>query len=465
MARNNEAQNKLVELLDVYRGNPVAFVRGVFGAEPTDQQIELLNAAIKTDARCAVKSATATGKTTALVWLTFYFLICYPDCRGLVTAPTASQLFRVFKSELELWHGKMNELFYPFFEIMNEKIFVVGKKGTQFFSWATGSAENKESFAGLHAAKVVLFVDEASALPKEIFDTLYGTLSSGDTSFILVSNPVRSEGSFYNIFQRNTGDWDTFTFTSFGSPNVNQSWIDETRNYYGEDSDFYKMRVLGEFPIFSEAQFISTASVEDAMERKLMPQDFFHYDRVLGCDVARFGDDKSVIVDRQGPKVHDVLYFKGLDTVQFAEKILEYYKGVGDISAVAIDGIGIGAGVVDQLKRFGLPVIDINVSSKSSEPKTYFNLRAQLYGQVKEWLATADIPYDESLRDDLVSINFSYNNKLQILLESKKDMKRRGIASPDGGDALSYSLVSNTLQYSPKRIQPRKINRATHLWA
>lgn len=458
-------QEKLVALLKVYKGDPVAFVRGVFGATPTGQQIDLLNAAVKPDARCAVKSATSTGKTTALAWLTFYFLICYPDCKGLVTAPTASQLFRVFKSELVLWHGKMNSIFQPFFEIMNEKVFIVGKKDTQFFSWATGSAENKESFAGLHAAKVVLFVDEASALPKEIFDTLYGTLSSGDTSFILVSNPVRAEGSFYDIFNKRTDTWNTFTFTSFDSPNVNKKWIDETREYYGEDSDFYKMRVLGEFPILSEAQFISAAAVEEAQKRQLMPGEYHNYDRILGCDVARFGKDSSVIVDRQGPKIHEILSFKGLDTIEFAEKILGYYKSVGGITAVAVDGIGIGAGVVDQLKRFNVPVLDVNVSTKSSEPKVYFNLRAQLYGKVKEWIETADIPSNEELRDNLISINYAYNTKLQIILESKKDMRKRGIHSPDESDALSLTMVVSTLQYSPQRMQPRKINRTQHMWA
>lgn len=458
-------QDKLVKLLDVYRGNPVAFVRGVFKAEPTEQQVSLLNAAVEPHARCAVKSATATGKTTALAWLTFYFLICYPDCKGLVTAPTSSQLHRVFKSELALWHGKMDDVFKPFYEILNDSIFITGKKKTQFFSWATGSAENKESFAGLHAQKVVLMVDEASALPKEIFDTLYGTLSFGDTSFILVSNPVRAEGSFYNLFAKDVGSWSKFTFTSFDSPNVDKDWINEIAEYYGVDSDFYKMRVLGEFPIFSEAQFISSEDVDQAIQRQLLPQDYHNYDRVLGVDVARFGKDSSVVVDRQGPKIWNILSFKGLDTVEFSEKILEYFKSLPHVSSVAVDGIGVGSGVVDQLKRFQLPVVDVNVSCKSSEPKTYYNLRAQLYGQIKDWLPSADIPNHDTLRNNLVSLNYSYNAKLQILLESKKDMKKRGLDSPDFSDALAISMVSNTLQYAPRRTQPRKINRTNHLWA
>jgi len=458
-------QEKLEKLLIYYRENPVEFVRQVFEAEPTQQQIDLILTATKSDSRCAVKSATATGKTTALVWLTYYFLICYPDCKGLVTAPTASQIFRVFRSELVLWNRRMVTPFKDFFEIMNEKIFVKGKKDTQFFSWVTGSAENKESFAGLHAEKVVLMVDEASSLPKEIFDTLYGTLSSGDTSFILVSNPVRAEGAFYNLFGIGVTGWDTFTFTSFDSPNVDKDWIEEIKGYYGEDSDFYKMRVLGQFPVLSASQFIPTDLVEASMARVLQPIEYHHFPRCLGVDVARFGDDCSVVVDRQGPKIHEIQVFKGLDTVEFTLEILKIVRSSGvRYDHVAVDGIGIGAGVVDQLKARQVAVIDVNVSTKSSDPKTYFNLRSQIWGAMKDWLSIGSIPYNEQLRSDLVGINYSYNGKLQIILEAKKDLKRRGLKSPDLGDALALTFASSTFQYSPAKMQPRQVVKSNYHW-
>lgn len=458
-------QEKLEKLLLYYRDNPIEFVRQVFQAEPTQQQIDLILSATQSNSRCAVKSATATGKTTALVWLTYYFLICYPDCKGLVTAPTSSQINRVFRSELVLWQRKMVAPFKSFFEIMNEKIFVIGKKDTQFFSWITGSAENKESFAGLHAEKVVLMVDEASALPKEIFDTLYGTLSSGDTSFILVSNPVRAEGAFYDLFAKGAPGWETFTFTSFDSPNVDKGWIKEIREYYGEDSDFYKMRVLGQFPILSEAQFISTDLVEEAMKRTLVPSEYLNFPRVLGCDVARFGDDSSVIVDRQGPKIHGIQVFKGLDTILFSREIIRTFRTQGThYDHIAVDGIGIGSGVVDQLKHQQMPVIDVNVSTKSSDPKTYFNLRSQIWGEMRIWLSTGSIGYNDQLRTDLIGINYSYNNKMQIILEAKKDLKRRGLKSPDLGDALALTFASSTFQYSSARQRVRPVIKSNYMW-
>jgi hypothetical protein len=361
----------------------------------------------------------------------------------------------------------MTPVLRELFEIMAEKIFIKGRKDTQSFSWVTGSPDNKESFAGLHADKVVLMVDEASALPSDIFDTLYGTLSSGDTSFILVSNPVRAEGSFYDLFQLSSekNKWSKLTFTSFGSPNVDLDWIEEMRTYYGEDHDFWKMRVLGEFPLLSEAQFISTELVEKAVYNQLAVRDYHNYERVLGCDAARFGGDASVIVDRQGPKVHDIIPFKGLDTIQFAEKILAYYNSKGKaFSTIAVDGIGVGAGVVDQLKRFSLPILDVNVGTKASDFKTYANLRAQLWGEMKEWLPIADIPKDQELRDQLVGINYAYNSKMQIMLETKKEMKRRGITSPDKADALALTFASNIYAFKKTRQKPRQILNKPYYW-
>ena len=456
-------QQQLATLLQHYRSHPMDFITQVIGVEPTAQQKELILLACEPGSRVAVKSCTASGKTAALTWLTLYFLICFPNTKMVVTAPTAQQLHRVFRSELLLWQSRMKAPFGDFYEIMTDNVHIKGKKGLQFCSFVTGSSDNKESFAGIHADKVVLMVDEASALDSEIFDTLLGTLSKGETHFVLVSNPVRGSGAFYDLFQ-NKENWETLTFTSFGSPNVDKEWIEEILNHYGEDSDYYRMRVLGEFPILDSAQFIPTDTVDRAMTTVLTPPEYQHFSRVLGVDVARFGNDASVIVDRQGPRVHDIFTFRGLDTVEFTGKVLAIYKS-NSYSSVFVDGIGIGAGVVDQLKRFNVPVIDVVVSQKSTDPKSYFNLRSQIYGRMRDWLETASMGPDKELREDLLGINYSFNNKLQIILESKKDMKKRGISSPDRGDALALTFAQDIYQQGTRRPQARAVRQVNYLWA
>lgn len=454
---------KLAKLLLYYRDHPVEFMRQVIGVEPTSQQLDLIALAVNPGSRVAVKSCTSSGKTATLAWLTLWFLICFPNCKMICTAPTAQQLHRVFRSELMLWHARMKAPFKDFYEIMTDNVHIKGKKGLQFCSFVTGSAENKENLAGIHADKVVLMVDEASALDSDIFDTLLGTLSYGETHFILVSNPVRGSGAFYDLFQ-NKAAWDTLTFTSFGSPNVDLEWIEEIRLHYGEDSDMYRMRILGEFPILDSAQFIPTSAVDSAMENILSVPEYAHFPRVLGVDVARFGNDSSVIVDRQGPKVHEILSYRHLDTVEFTNKILAIYKS-NDYRSVFVDGIGIGAGVVDQLKRFAVPVVDVVVSQKSTDPKSYFNLRSQVYGRLRDWLDTADLPNDKELRDDLLGLNYSFNSKLQIILEGKKDMKKRGIASPDRSDALALTFAQDVYAGVSRTTQARTIRKVSYLYA
>lgn len=462
--RTTTNNNRTISLILRYRKDPIAFVREIIGVEPTDQQKQLILSACRPRARTAVKSCTASGKTAVLAWLTFYFLICFPDCRMLTTAPTANQLHRVFRAELAKWQATMRPPFNDFFEIMSDKVFVKGKKDTQFCGLVTGSPENKESFAGLHASKVVVLVDEASALPEEIFDTLLGTLSKGECHFILVSNPVRASGAFYQLFQGDSDHWDRITFDSYGSPNVDKDWIKEVIEYYGEDSDFVKMRIKGEFPALSNSQFISTEVIQEATQRVLHPREYVNYPRFLGCDPARFGDDSSVIVDRQGPKVHGIYQFRGLDTVEFAQSVLNQYRQ-HSYQAVFVDGIGVGAGVVDQLKRFNIPVIEVTVNSKSSDPKTYCNLRAQVYGRLKDWLPTADLPHDDrELIEDLSSINYFFNNRLQIVLEAKKDMKKRTKRSPDRADALSLTFAQEI--YNVGYVSRGKLNvkKGNYLW-
>jgi len=453
MARETQPLSlRLAERNKYYRSHPIDFVRNVIGVEPTEQQKKLILSIAKDDSRVAVKSCTASGKSAVLAWMSLFFLVVYPNCKGILTAPTANQLQRVLKSEIVKWMRTMRAPYNTFYEVTSEKLFIKGKKDTQFFSFVTGNNENTEGLAGLHADKVVIMVDEGSALPSKTFDTLLGTLSYGNTCFALVSNPVRSSGSFYELFQQEDNTvWDLHTFTSYDSPNVDKEWIQEVKDYYGEDSDFFKMRVLGEFPTMDEAQFFSTEIVEEAFNRVVPASVYANFPIVMGVDVARFGKDSTVVVVRQGPKVLAIVSFKGLDTVEVSQEVLKLYR-VYSPGSVYVDGIGVGAGVVDQLKRFHLPVVEVVVSNRSQDQKTYFNVRSELCGRVKDWLPTADIPSgNKALRDGFVGINYTFNNKLQIVLESKKDMKKRGNPSPDELDALALTFADQVYNFTSTR--------------
>lgn len=458
-------------LVGTWQQDHVLGMESLFDVTLTEQQRELVRLADDQKARVAVSSCTGSGKTAVLSMLTLLYLMILPDCRILITSPSFQQINRVFNAEVRKWYRRMPIQFQRFYELTRETIkYTNTERYEQFASMVTASVENKEALQGGHADNYVIFADEASGISEEAFDILLATLSTGlGGRFIQVSNPVRSSGRFYQIFQNDLGRWDKLYFSAFDSPNVNKEWIEDMRETYGEDSDLYRMRVLGEFPRVGVAQFISAEMVQDAIRNNLDFPAYINFPKVMGVDVARFGDDQTVLVSRQGPKVHEVRVFKGLDTMEVASRVSEF-QAMHQCGAICIDAIGIGAGVVDRLKELRLPVVEVIASNKSTEPQVYSNMRAQLWGEMKKWLMNgADLPVycgerDTNLAAQLTSMEYFYNNKMQMQLMGKKELKRLGHPSPDIADALSHTFISHVFNYHNGTRGKKRIKKSRYLW-
>jgi len=464
-------QEQFNELIELWSTNHVLGIESLFGVSLTDQQKQLINYADDQSARVAVASCTGSGKTAVLSMLTFLYLMILPDCRILITSPSFNQLNRVFLSELRKWHRKMPQEFQGMFDITRETVrYTNTKRYEQFASLVTASVESKESLQGGHAESYVILADEASGISEEAFDILLGTLSTGAGGrFIQVSNPVRSSGRFYQIFKADLGQWEKMHFSAFDSPNVNAEWIQEMEDTYGKDSDLYRMRVLGQFPRVGVAQFISADIVDETIENTLAPQSYCNFPKTMGVDVARFGDDQTVFIIRQGPKLLDIRTFKGLDTMEVAVEVAGF-QAIHSASAIFVDSIGVGAGVYDRCKDIGLPVKEVIVSQRSSEPKVYANLRAQLWGNLRTWLENgADLPSysrskDVNLSAQLTAMEYCYNNKMQLQLLTKKELKRQGHPSPDIADALSLTFAELVFQTTGRRTVKRIIKKSRYSW-
>ena len=459
--------HKVAQLLDIYRKNPIAAMHGLFGVTPDKQQEQLILAACNPGARIAVKSAQGAGKTSTLTWLTLYFLLTLEDCRILITSPSYQQLSRVFHSEVLKWKDKMPEPFRSdFFEITRDRINIKGKP-YQMANLVTASADNEESLQGGHSENYIILADEASAIEEPIFDVLQGTLGTGSGGrFIMTANPIRNSGRFYEIFNEAKKHWTRITFSAFDSGQIKDFWIEEMEDFYGSDSDRYRVRVMAEFPRAAEEQFIPVDIVDAAIQRSLVPSTYRGYAKVVGVDVARFGSDSTVFTVRQGPMLLDITELQGLDTVEVAGQLVDYYHKWKPES-IFIDAIGIGAGVFDQCKQFGLPVIEVVVSTKSSDPKQYFNLRSQLWGEMRDWLHNgAALPPDTSakLKKQLTAMTYSYNARLQLQLANKKDMKKQGLESPDIPDSLSLTFAPNTFAYTPASRAKRNVRASNYAW-
>lgn len=467
------SQEEFDLILTAWSQDHVLAIESLFDIELTDQQKDLVRSSNGQSARVAVSSCTGSGKSAVCSMLVFIYLMLLPDCRILVTSPSFNQLVRVFSSELDKWYRKMPDQFQSLFKLTREKVEYIGaSRYNNFCNLVTASVENKESLQGGHADNYVIIADEASGISQEAFDILLGTLSTGKGGrFIQVSNPVRSSGRFYEIFMNDDiGEgWSRMFFSAFDSPNVNPEWIKEMGRTYGEDSDLYRMRVLGKFPRVGVSQFISGDTVEMCIQNQLSFPSYHNYPKVMGVDIARFGDDATSFVIRQGPKLLDIQTHKGLDTMEVASRVAEY-NALHQCSMIYIDSIGIGAGTYDRLKQLGLPVKEVVVSGKSTEPNVYSNLRAQLWGKMKQWLENgADLPHsvrekDSNLAAQLTTMEYGYNNKMQIQLMSKKDLKRMGHPSPDIADALSFTWADAIFDIKPQNRVKRNVKRGRYLW-
>jgi hypothetical protein len=237
--------------------------------------------------------------------------------------------------------------------------------------------------------------------------------------------------------------WSRFSVDSRNSKFANKELIAQWAADYGEDSDFFRVRVRGECPRVGSSQLIPSDVV--AACRRFNALSFSHLPKILSVDVARFGDDRSVILCRQGRQARILAKLPGVDPVQLTERIIAFiYSEHPD--AAGVDGDGLGAGVVDQLRHRGFSegLFEFHGGGSPYDPDAYFNRRAEVWGKMCEWLkAGAEIPDDPEFEVDLTGVQYGYSSKQQIQLEKKEDMKRRGLASPDLGDALAMSFSVN----------------------
>ena len=253
---------------------------------------------------------------------------------------------------------------------------------------------------------------------------------------------MHPEGYFKDIFEKYTDTWITRHISSLSVSFTNKSEFARWARDYGEDSDFYRTRVLGEFPKVGSDQFISPAAVDQAMERELNPS---HHDPlVLGVDVARFGSDSSVLFARKGMDCRSIppLVFKGLPLDQLEDRIVNFCNKY-PVQEIFVDGGGVGGSIVDHMRRRGYMVHDIQFGSKADlglDGIRFANKRAELWGSLRAALPYLCLPHSPTLKQELCEPQYLFDKQGSIILESKDLMRRRGVASPDQADALCVTF-------------------------
>lgn len=398
--------------------------------------------------RSAVSSGHGIGKSAITSWITLWIMATRPNARGVVTANTSPQLESKTWAELGKWLKR--SVFAEWFDITAGKgsmrMTVKGFAESWRCDAQTCREENSESFAGLHAADSTPFYifDEASAIPAKIWEVAEGGMTDGEPHFYAFGNPTRTGTRFHACFHGQRHRWMTRRVDSRSCQITNKTQIEQWAHDYGTESDFFKVRVLGEFPSQSSLQFIGRELVVDAATRDLPPARGEAV--VIGCDIARFGDDSTVLYFRQGrdAKTYPAIKLKGADTMQVASRIGEQvnlFRSAGHHVLVAIDGGGVGGGVIDRLRAIGYEVDEVQFGSRALDPRKYAQRRSELWGLMRDWLKVGAIPNDQDLVDDLTGPEYGFTSNEQIQLERKADMKARGLSSPDVADALAITFA------------------------
>lgn len=443
---------RLLAWLAEVKDDPYAYVLGAFPwgqagtslaneTGPNEWQTWLLTSvrekiiSVTRAVQIAVASGHGIGKSTVAAWIIKWACDTAPDTRGVVTANTETQLKTKTWAELGKWHNL--SLTRDYFVLTATAYF--SKDPTRERTWRIDaipwSEKNPEAFAGMHnkGKRLLLLMDESSAIPDIIHETAEGAMTDSDTEIIwlMCGNPTRNTGRFREAFPggRFAKYWTTRSVDSRTVPQTNKEQIERWVEAYGDDSDFVRIRVKGEFPSVGEMEFFSAADVDAAATREVSVA--ITDPLALGVDVARYGKNSSVLFPRKGRDARIIprQRFQGLSTVELSAKVFDFYTTFRP-DGIMIDGGGVGGGVVDQTRHRNLFCYEVQFGSKDDTPhlvfgsggERYANKRSGMYGAARAWLKTGAIPPDPDLLKQFKSIRFTLNKRDEIQLISKEDM-------------------------------------------
>lgn len=391
----------------------------------------------------AVSSGHGIGKSALVAMLVKWGMDTCDDCKVVVTANTAQQLNTKTWPEISKWFRLgINRWF-------NLAATSISSKDSEHEkSWRadaiTWSENNTEAFAGLHneGKRILLIMDEASAIADKVWEVAEGSLTDSNTEIIwlVFGNPTRSSGRFRECFRRYKHRWFTRQIDSRDVEGTNKELINKWIEDHGVDSDFVKVRVRGLFPSISSKQFISSDSVDAAYGKELKPSQYNFAPVILTCDPAWEGDDMLVIGKRQGLAFHILRTIPKNDNDIMIANILAQLEDEHVADAVFIDG-GFGTGIISAGRTMHRNWTIVWFGEKSLTPG-YLNKRAEMWGLMKQWLKDGGaIPADPELQDELTGVETVPRGDGIVQLESKKDMKSRGLPSPNKADVLALSFA------------------------
>lgn len=385
----------------------------------------------------AVASGHGAAKTALVAWVIRWFMSCRDHPQVVCTANTESQLTTKTWRELAKWHKLSANR--DWFEWTATSYYLKSHGDTWKANAIPWSENNTEAFAGTHEENVLVVFDEASKISDRIWEVTDGIFTTKKNIWLVCGNGTRNAGRFYDCFHKNKKYWKTWQIDSRKCKAANSVYLERLiEQYCGEDSDQARVRVRGQFPRTATRQLISTDAIEKCQDHETEGWEMLP--KVIGVDVARFGENSSTIAIRQGRKVQEIEVLPKMDLMQTAHHVAEVIKRERPLQ-VFVDGSGIGAGVVDRLRQLNFPVVDINGGNSSLNAR-FLNKRAEMWWEMKEAIeGMIELPNDPRLKEELTCVEYDYTDKGRIRLDRKSDIQEEYGFSPDRADALALTYA------------------------
>lgn len=425
--------------------NPIFYSKRVLGSALWKKQQEIAQS-VGVNKYTAVRSCFGAGKTKVAADIVLWFLSIHQPSKVITTAPTWLQVEKLLWAEIaKSYHNAR-------VPIGGRLLTTELKVDDDWFALGLSPKidvdREAERFQGFHAPYVLVIIDEAAGVDTKLWQAARGLILNDNCRFLAIGNPGSPIGDFFNCFKDPL--WNPIHISAFVTPNVvagkevipglvTREWIEDRKKDWGESNPLYISKVLAEFPEEAEDVLILLSWVDAAKNAILEASG----PKGLGVDVARFGTDWTVITAIHGSKVLEIKAFQGKDTMQTVGWTINTMRK-WDIPAhsTCIDDVGVGGGVTDRLHEEGHMVQPVNAGAKTEDPGQFFNLSAEMHWAMRKRFETGniDIPDNEQLLSQLPARKYSMTSKNQIKIESKDEMKKRGLKSPDFADSLVLAI-------------------------
>lgn len=435
-------------------GEPGSFLEDYDGPDEWQTEFliaageELRDAALqaggKSTAQLAVGAGHGVGKSAAASWLILFFASTRPNPAGVVTAGTATQLSTKLWRELKKWLDISAVAHW--FDWQAQSLKLKEERAKWAMNAIPWSDSNPHAFAGTHEENVFMLFDEGSTISDVIYETAEGAFTTPGGMWVVFGNRTASSGKFNGFFTKPSRYWRTMIVDARRSRMANRNKIQEWKEQYGEDSDFFRVRVMGQAPKGGDTRIITAEDIDAAVLRE-MHEEWLSSETplIMGIDPAGGGTSRSAVVLRRGPLVKKewIIRFSESNQMRVASIIASHLSRHKPDYAF-IDAHGIGKPIYDRLVQLGyyqlIPVYGGDVSAVQ-ERLRYYNPRAEMWGRMAEWLKVSNVPDDRDLRDELLAQPMDRDSRNRLVLMSKQEMREKGIASPDTADALGYTFA------------------------